>query len=84
MKTKWSNLLLRNIPHPDDMNITRGQDLNVGNCWVYSKYMLVISYYLIHIIHRSIEYIGNSKAIFTIRVCHGQFFNLIGSGGGAA
>jgi len=46
--------------------------------------MPVISYYLVHILHRRIEYIVNTKAVFTIRVRHGECFGFIGCGGRAA
>jgi len=68
------------ITHPYDFITTRGQNLNIGNRWIYSIGMFVISYYLIYILHRSIEHSINSKTIYTIRSSHGEFFKLIGSG----
>ena len=81
IKTEWPDALLRKIPHPNHFIVISRQDLNFGNCVVYSIGMLVISYYLTYIVGRNIEHIDNSQAIFTIRIRHGQFFKLVGCRG---
>jgi hypothetical protein len=78
IKTERPDALLRKIPHPDHFIVISRQDLNTGDCVVYSIGMLVVGYYLAYIVSRDIEHIENSQAIYTIRIRNGQFFKLVG------
>ena len=71
IEAKRSNAVFGMMLHPYHSITISVLDINCGNCRVNSKDMLVISYYLIYVILRGIDYSYNHYHILAIFLSNG-------------